>query len=733
MVAFIELNKPQQRKLGEKPLSDKTKAMSSAPLKRAYGRSLRDFRIAEKGTLHGLLPAEEKLLDATARGESYTIGHALPDDENEDNQVRGTFLRFLLLGGDGEAPVHEKGIQLFGALVQGDIDLGNAVAVVPLRLRFCRIAGKFLGHNARLGPLNLSGSQIQGITCDGAKITGDVFLREGFTAEGEVRFLGTEIGGQLSCRNGEFKNADGSALNFDGAKITDSVFLSDDFTAEGEVRFPGAEIGGQLNCRKGKFKNAGGFALNCDGAKITGNVLLDDDFSAEGEVRFPGAEIGGQLNCGNGKFKNSGGFALSCDRAKITGHVFLVDDFTAEGEVRFLGAEIGGQLSCRKGTFKNAGGFALICDNAKITGNVFLNNDFTAEGEVRFLGAEIGGDLVCRGGSFQNLKQAPTTGNGDPPEAGDALTLQSARISGVLFLGPAQAPNDQHAKFDGSIDLQNAYVKVLVDDPKSWPSATVKTDAKELRCVLKLDGFVYERFSGGSLTDAATRRAWLLRQPHRHLNADFRPQPFEQLIKVLREMGHAREARAIGYFKEQCRLRLAWRNWSKRLNPIEAIRLTLKWLFIEKALGYGYYPQRMVVAASVVWLACGIFYQAAVQENLFAPTNARVYLDEKIRKTCVNNGKPAWTSSQCALAQRVPEYPVFNPYIFSLDVILPIISLGQEESWQPMYNPFHYSIGGYAGDLSPNLVRGVVWAEAIFAWVWSLSLSAVATGVIKRD
>ena len=246
-------------------MSDKTKAISSAPLKRAYGRSLRDFRIAEKGTLHGLLPAEEKLLDATARGEPCTIGHALPDDENEDNQVRGAFLRFLLLGGDGEAPVHEEGIQIFGAFVRGDIDLDNAVAVVPLSLRLCRIPGKFLGNNARLGPLVLNGSHIQSIACDRAKITG-------------------------------------------------SVFLSDDFTAEGEVRFPGAEIGG---------------------------------------------------------------------------------------------------------------------------------------------------DLACWGGNFQNLKQAPATDDGNPPEAKDALYLVGARISGTLWLGlPARAPNDQQAKFDGSINLQDAYVKV---------------------------------------------------------------------------------------------------------------------------------------------------------------------------------------------------------------------------------------------------------------------------------
>jgi hypothetical protein len=41
----------------------------------------------------------------------------------------------------------------------------------------------------------------------------------------------------------------------------------------------------------------------------------------------------------------------------------------------------------------------------------------------------------------------------------------------------------------------------------------------------------------------------------------------------------------------------------------------------------------------------------------------------------------------CNLTAEVPEYTKFNPYVYSPDVILPIVSLKQRENWQPIYRP----------------------------------------------
>ena len=234
--------------------------------KRPFGRSIADFRIESAATSYGLHPAEERLLDCAARGEPCCIASTLPEEPTPENTVRGPFLRFLLLGGDNDAPVHEKDVELQGAFIDGDIDLEGTQGVRPLALYNCLVNGLLIGLNARLRKLNLSGTQISGIDCDGALIAGHVILREGFRSEGEVRFLGAEINGQLDCSGGRFNNPEGDALNCEGAKIASNVFLRDGFVADGEVDFLGAEIGGQLRCTAGKIANFKGYAFDCYGS-----------------------------------------------------------------------------------------------------------------------------------------------------------------------------------------------------------------------------------------------------------------------------------------------------------------------------------------------------------------------------------------------------------------------------------------------------------------------------------
>jgi hypothetical protein len=273
--------------------------------KRPFGRSLQHCRKEGMTTPHGLWPAEEKLLKAAWKGEPCILGQERLDAATEDNKVSALFLRFLLLGGDEDAPVPEKGVELTGAFIDGDIDLQGVADARPLYLDHCQLDGKLLARNARLGELLLPGCHIRGMNCDGAKITGGVSLNDGFTAEGEVSLLGTEIGGDLSCSKGTFKNANGDALSFDGAKVTGDALFNDGFAAEGQVRLLGAEIRGELNCRKGTFKNADGYALSCYGATVTGSMFLDDGFTADGEVSLSGAEIRGDLSCSKGTFKNA--------------------------------------------------------------------------------------------------------------------------------------------------------------------------------------------------------------------------------------------------------------------------------------------------------------------------------------------------------------------------------------------------------------------------------------------
>jgi hypothetical protein len=170
---------------------------------RPFGRSLKDCRKEGMTTPNGLWPAEEELLKAAAAGKPCIAGSGRPDAPTADSKIDPLFLRFLLLGGDEFAPVHEKGIDIQGAFIKGDIDLEGCEITRPLRLFNCHVAGSLIGVNAQLGELDLRKSFLQSIDCSFSRFKGSVFLTNGFEAKGEVRFRGAEIGGGLDCRGGK--------------------------------------------------------------------------------------------------------------------------------------------------------------------------------------------------------------------------------------------------------------------------------------------------------------------------------------------------------------------------------------------------------------------------------------------------------------------------------------------------------------------------------------------------
>lgn len=221
----------------------------------AAGRSLADFL--------PLLPAEEKLREAAQRGETCKLGDTVPTTPDDTTRIRADFLRFLLLGGDEQAPVHEQGVLLGGAYIDCAVDLDFVQDVRPFILRSCNIPEGMSGKSARLANINLPASRTGPLSFDGARIAGEVFLRNGFSASGEVRFVGAEIGGNLDCSNGTFSNPEGAAkeekefaLTCHGIKVTGNVFLKKGFSAIGEVHFVGADIGGQFVCMTSTFSHA---------------------------------------------------------------------------------------------------------------------------------------------------------------------------------------------------------------------------------------------------------------------------------------------------------------------------------------------------------------------------------------------------------------------------------------------------------------------------------------------
>jgi hypothetical protein len=477
------------------------------------------------------------------------------------------------------------------------------------------------------------------------------------------------------------------------------AFIEGDFDLEGCQRVENLYIfdsyfTGSLNCIGAHLQGLimrGSRVEGIDGdrARIDGSVHLNDGFLAEGEVRLLGAQIGGSLDCKGGNFENAGEDALSCDGAKVGGDIFLRGGFAAEGGVRLLGVEIDGDLSCIGGRFKNADGVALACDRLRVTGNVFLSDDFSVQGEVRLLGVEIDGALTCEGGSFENA-------------GGVALSCDSANIRGGVFLRRGFSAN-------GMITFSGTYAQHLLDDDVARSSARASE--------LILDGFTYARITGGAPTDAKIRIAWLMRQKKSHLTTDFRPQPFEQLAKVLREMGHDADARRVAMEKQRLMIPVRVRQAAWFAKPF----VWALWQAHRASSGYGYRPVRLIFVLLALWLAGGWFYQQAAEGGVFGPADGQIRTDPVLVKQCDKN----WTT--CG-AERLP---AFRPYFYSLDNLPPVIDLGQRKAWIPLNRPFSL-IDGWL-QVPGGAVAIVVAMQNMLGYVGALLFGAIVTGLIKKD
>ena len=147
------------------------------------------------------------------------------------------------------------------------------------------------------------------------KVGGDVFLSDGFNADGEVKLTAANIGSDLYCDGGTFnnpptkKNPRTFALDAYDLKVGGDVFLRDwadnqgkvtPFVAEGEVNLEAANIGSNLYCNGGTFKNPKGTALDAKVIKVDRDVYFSDGdgnypFEVDGKLDLTGAEIKGEL------------------------------------------------------------------------------------------------------------------------------------------------------------------------------------------------------------------------------------------------------------------------------------------------------------------------------------------------------------------------------------------------------------------------------------------------------
>jgi hypothetical protein len=685
-----------------------TPAARLASLSGAVKKQGRGFRIvgvilASMQDFLPLGPAEEKLLGAALAGKPCVLGATRPDAPSEVNQIRAGFLRFLALGGENRNTVHESGLRVQGAYIDGAVDLSGATGMAPLWIEDCTIQGEFSFRDAETKAVSLDRTAVAGIRGEGVMVDGSLLLRETII-EGSLQLFGAEITGTLSCTGCQIEGrpwkAQRLAADLETITIGGNLELRNGFRANGLILLDNSETGGTFDCSEGRF-------------------LAGLDEMRSGQAR---------------RWDQGVRRALKAHRLNLKGSLYL-RDCECDGELSFSGAQIGGDIDCRNGQFYNTAGednTALRFTRTEARGSIYLSDGFEAKGKVQLNGANVSGNIDCRGGIFS----VPHTLSYDAAAPGeafaeDAISLVNAKVAGAFIIASFEGKELPAAVINGSLDLKSAHVRVLADGVSAWPKPT---HSDGLRNVIHLDGFTYDRFAGNAPIDARLRKIWLMRQPAAHVGRDFRPQPFEQLIKVLKNMGHPEEARRLAIERQGFLTRRRLAEW--RTGPHGAIRAlgALIWAATGGLLiGHGYRPLRVLFIMAAVGLACGFYFKLAAEKGVFAPRDSQVFLHEAF-KDCRPEAGGNWTDCAAKVGGKFAEYPQFNPWVYSFNVLLPVVDLQQEKSWVPMQRSIRFDLGGGHSLTIPDWgTNALVLAELVFGWLASVLAIAAFSGLVKTE
>jgi hypothetical protein len=437
-----------------------------------------------------------------------------------------------------------------------------------------------------------------------------------------------------------------------------------------------------------------------DRVRVEGNLELDDGLSTDGTVRLPNAVVGGYLRLSGARLlgphgASDRGVALLGDGIDVGGDVEARDGgrgaLVCAGQLRLVDATVRGSASLSGITLSAPGGYALLADRLHIGGEFYLRR-LVCAGTVRLQNAEIGATLDCTGAQLTAPRRRPD-GSVRPSLDARAATIGKDLVCAGGFSASGgvrvrRADVRKSVQFtdatlgttaDGpAVYALNAYglaTSELIVRPAVAPAGPVRLSRAsaltfadsallwEADGGVEIDGFDYAALHDPRAVDVRTRLDWIRRVMPRYA-----PGPYDQLAAAFQRSGNEELAQQV--LMERQRRRYA-----------EADAVQRIWGWLQRwTVGFGYRP----------WLAVGwLVLFAALGGSWFAVNPP----------TPVDNGQS----------------PVFNPWIFAADTLLPIINLGQDGYWR---------LDGPSQWISTALVA--------LGWILATTAAAGAARVLKR-
>ncbi|KUL23992.1 hypothetical protein [Streptomyces regalis] len=330
------------------------------------------------------------------------------------------------------------------------------------------------------------------------------------------------------------------------------------------------------------------------------------------------------------------------------------EGLSANGEISLRGARIGGQLSLRGAWLRHR--YSRWALNAlRLVVEESLVISAMAELDPSEAGARVPARMI--------RMRRPEVHGGimlDGATFGSSLVVEHVRLhladDQEVSLRSIQAPELRfmpERPEGGRIILANATVGRLVDRADSWPGPGR----------LDVTGFSYETLAPGGPFPLAARLAWLA-----DATPEYSPEPYDRLAASLRVAGEDVSANEVVLARLRRRretLPLVLRAWDG---------------FQDIVLGYGYRPARGLFWLVSLWVAGSLWFA------YYPP--------------------PPLSAEQA---------PHWQPAIYTLDLLLPVLDLGQEAAWR-----------------TSGASQWIALSLVILGWLLATILTAGAAAVILR-
>jgi hypothetical protein len=626
-----------------------------------------------------------------------------------------------------------------GTCVEGRVDLTDAEVSGSLDLTRARLVNPG-GYALHADRLQLSG----------ALLAAHVEVR------GQMRIPGLRTGGNVNLAGAVLDSPEGFALDGNGVHVGGNlqcIATSERrFQSTGRLYLPSAKIDSDFSLR-GALLNAAPEDYNpgdtqrffdaratliADRMQVSGNVDLDRNFVSTGTLRIVNARIGGSLQMSGATVDLSGGRepfeeqtrarlpgpyeyravhldgteiggGIDARNTRIAGQIRLVD-VTAHGSVVLDGSV----LSNRNGDvvegrrFTTGGNVdargvvvfgSLLLPEARIGANFDLRfsrllnpgryrRDQSQKPSVDLRVAQIGRDLVCARGDDQ-----PFSAHGEirirRAEIGRQTNFQGAQLGSRLSETAINAYGliTQELRVDvaaaprGHVNLRHARCSTLKDNDKFWDASGH----------VALHDFRYDALAEPIELDDDAQVKHRLKLLRNAMGDIYGPGPYDQFAAMLRNAGNEEHASTVLIDKQRWRYAALADGYKLLGLPVRLWSWLQRWM-----VGYGYRPMRALVWL-IVLLCCGTAWFGLHPEVCdYAPIGTLV------------DGHCSVSTDDTGL--------VWNPFLYTLDLLIPIVDFGTKGRW-------------HASGIDLWVSSGMIAA----GWILATNVAAGATNVIRRQ